>query len=126
MVKRLKSLGEQVNVLCYDCRGHGKSYAQNNADFQQPENLSLNQLSDDCLAILNWKKGSTDSTQKYDIILVGHSMGGAVVVDSSRRVSKSFDTLLGVVMVDVVEGWWWRNDLFSIIVLLWFHLCSCQ
>ncbi|RCH95761.1 Protein with carboxyl methyl esterase activity [Rhizopus stolonifer] len=79
-------------VMAIDCRGHGASKTQVfDADF------SLETLSMDLIHII---QATTSPTQ--DIILVGHSMGGSVVVNVAHK--RLFKNLLGVTVLDVVEG----------------------
>ncbi|KAI8912675.1 complex between Pp2a-specific methylesterase Pme-1 and Pp2a core enzyme [Gorgonomyces haynaldii] len=72
--------------VSYDCRGHGNTTTTNDLD------LSLETLSNDLVDIVEYLKPD-------NIVLVGHSMGGAVVVNAANRLKLS-----GVVVVDVVEG----------------------
>ncbi|KAI8922070.1 Alpha/Beta hydrolase protein [Powellomyces hirtus] len=92
VAKLLKNRSQPCSVLCYDCRGHGATQTDDDSD------LSLTRLSGDLVNILD----VLYETLPADIILVGHSMGGAVVVDAAA--SKAFKSLLGVVVIDVVEG----------------------
>ncbi len=47
--------------------------------------------------------GGKEISKGKDFILVGHSMGGPVVVDCIVNHLKDFN-ILGVVLIDVVEG----------------------
>ncbi|KAL7312579.1 Protein phosphatase methylesterase 1 [Mucor circinelloides] len=82
----------ECGVIAIDCRGHGASKTQAfDSDF------SLETLSNDLINII---KETVKADQ--DIILVGHSMGGSVVVNvACKRVLK---TIIGVSVLDVVEG----------------------
>ena len=65
---------------------------------ENEDDLSLAQLSDDFVNVLN----TAHPTLPNEIILVGHSMGGAVVVDvGSRGLIKN---VIGVIVLDIVEG----------------------
>ncbi|KAI8887191.1 protein phosphatase methylesterase 1, partial [Backusella circina FSU 941] len=81
----------ECGILAFDCRGHGATVTTDDSDY------SLATLSDDLTGLI---KNIFDD--KQDIILVGHSMGGSVVVDvaQKRRVSN----IMGVTVLDVVEG----------------------
>ncbi|CAH1159838.1 unnamed protein product [Phaedon cochleariae] len=77
-------------VIALDLRGHGKTTTNDDAD------LSLNTLSNDVLEV-----ASKISEEKKDpIILVGHSMGGAVAVETAN----SLESAIGLCVIDVVEG----------------------
>ncbi|KAI9295043.1 protein phosphatase methylesterase [Neoconidiobolus thromboides FSU 785] len=81
-------------VLSYDARGHGSTKTN------EPGNLSLNQLRKDLENIIE------KSVPSGEIILVGHSMGGAVAA-SAASVNKGQikgKSIAGLVVIDVVEG----------------------
>jgi pimeloyl-ACP methyl ester carboxylesterase len=94
------------SVLAFDCRGHGKTETEDESD------LSLNTLADDLSFVIG------PYLEEYQIILVGHSMGGAVITEFARRNLVKSLTGYGVlikfifanyflhrvVVIDVVEG----------------------
>ncbi|KAJ3124818.1 hypothetical protein HK098_000858 [Nowakowskiella sp. JEL0407] len=84
---------DPYDILCYDCRGHGSTTTSNDSD------LSIGTLSDDLVAVVNQVYPNLPS----QIVLVGHSMGGSIVVDvaANRKFGRN---VLGVVVIDVVEG----------------------
>ncbi|OAD05081.1 hypothetical protein MUCCIDRAFT_161785 [Mucor lusitanicus CBS 277.49] len=91
--KYIKEVSQgQCGVMAIDCRGHGASKTEVfDSDF------SLETLSNDLINIIK-KTVKVDQ----DIILVGHSMGGSVVVNvACKRVLKN---IIGVSVLDVVEG----------------------
>ncbi|GAN07132.1 carboxyl methyl esterase [Mucor ambiguus] len=82
----------QCGVIAIDCRGHGASKTEVfDSDF------SLEALSNDLVNII---KQTVKADQ--DIILVGHSMGGSVVVNVACK--RVFKNIIGVSVLDVVEG----------------------
>ncbi|GAA0185321.1 protein modifying enzyme [Lithospermum erythrorhizon] len=83
---------EKARVVAMDLRGHGKSATDNELD------LSIETMCSDVLAVLKAMYGDSPPA----IVLVGHSMGGAVVVHVAAK--KVLSTLHGLVVVDVVEG----------------------
>ncbi|KAJ1966438.1 Protein phosphatase methylesterase 1 [Dipsacomyces acuminosporus] len=87
-----KDTPADVTVVAPDCRDHGATTGENQQD------LSLQQLVDDFIGIF----ASMFPESTRDVVLVGHSMGGAVVahVAASRRIKN----VLGLVVIDVVEG----------------------
>ncbi|KAG0175858.1 Protein phosphatase methylesterase 1 [Apophysomyces sp. BC1021] len=87
-----KLMPNQCSVVAFDCRGHGDTHTTGDT------NLSLSQLSDDLTRII--KELYPDESR--DLVLVGHSMGGSVVVDVAQR--KRVSHVTGVVVLDVVEG----------------------
>ncbi|KAG2185941.1 hypothetical protein INT43_002379 [Umbelopsis isabellina] len=91
--KRIRTItNSECSILAYDCRDHGSTKTLNDLD------LSLATMSDDLCKLIEHIYGE----QKPDIILVGHSMGGAVIVDAANQ--RRIPNLLGVVVLDVVEG----------------------
>ncbi|XP_057319579.1 protein phosphatase methylesterase 1 [Microplitis mediator] len=75
-------------VLALDLRGHGDTHTTDDED------LSGDTLAMDVAAVV--KK----VTEGNPVILVGHSMGGAVAV----RAAEHLDNLTGLTLIDVVEG----------------------
>lgn len=83
---------QKARVVAMDLRGHGKSYTDNDLD------LSIETMCSDVLAVLKAMYGDSPTA----IVLVGHSMGGAVAVHVAAK--KVLSTLAGLLVVDVVEG----------------------
>ncbi|XP_077231821.1 esterase/lipase/thioesterase family protein [Tasmannia lanceolata] len=83
---------ENARVVGMDLRGHGKSSTDNDLD------LSIETLCNDVLAVLKAMYGDSPPA----IVLVGHSMGGALAVHVAAK--KVIPNLLGMIVVDVVEG----------------------
>jgi len=78
--------------LAIDLRGHG---ASNTTD---EEDLSAETQAADVISIIQ----ALYPDNCPDLILIGHSMGGAICVHVAAR--EELHTLLGVVVIDVVEG----------------------
>nr|XP_033516025.1 protein phosphatase methylesterase 1 isoform X4 [Nicotiana tomentosiformis] len=83
---------EKARIVAMDLRGHGKSATQNDVD------LSIETLCGDVFSVLKTMYGDAPPA----IVIVGHSMGGAVAVHVAAK--KSLPSLAGLVVVDVVEG----------------------
>ncbi len=79
------------SVLLYDARGHGATTAEGQ--------LCLDSLSKDFISIYNHFYPSG----RLHTILVGHSLGGAVVVDAALKFDLLGVSIFGVVMIDIVE-----------------------
>ncbi|XP_017753346.1 PREDICTED: protein phosphatase methylesterase 1 [Eufriesea mexicana] len=75
-------------VMAVDLRGHGDTQTSNEED------LSADTLAEDVAAIIK------ATTENNPVILVGHSMGGAVAV----RAASLITNLCGLGVIDVVEG----------------------
>ncbi|BGP33801.1 Protein phosphatase methylesterase 1 [Rhodotorula toruloides] len=98
----------RVGVLAYDARGHGKtrlpSPSSSTSSNPPPEtvDMSLSNLSADLVALL--KAVYPRREEAPSLVLVGHSMGGAVVTDACNRIQQDVADVTGVAVVDVVEG----------------------
>ncbi|GAA5876754.1 hypothetical protein JCM8547_002037 [Rhodosporidiobolus lusitaniae] len=93
----------RVGVLAYDARGHGKTtLPPPSAGESTTVDLSLQTQSNDLYELL--KAVYPDRAEAPSLVLVGHSMGGAVVADACNRIQKDVADVTGVVVVDVVEG----------------------
>ena len=78
--------------MAIDLRGHG------NSKTQQEENLSAETLGNDIISIIK----QTFDDEPPPIVLIGHSMGGAVAVHTAA--TGQLTTLAGLIVIDVVEG----------------------
>eukprot|EP01114_Cavostelium_apophysatum_P015035 TRINITY_DN4019_c0_g1_i1.p1 TRINITY_DN4019_c0_g1~~TRINITY_DN4019_c0_g1_i1.p1 ORF type:complete len:333 (-),score=58.35 TRINITY_DN4019_c0_g1_i1:105-1082(-) len=92
LTAKLLKDSDDVQVYAYDCRGHGQTQTTNDED------LSAETLTNDCIALVN--ELFKDSSSK--VVLVGHSMGGAIAARAAA--SSQIKNLAGVGVVDVVEG----------------------
>ncbi|KAI7847592.1 Alpha/Beta hydrolase protein [Circinella umbellata] len=84
----------KCSIIAIDSRGHGDTHTSNDDDF------SLETMSHDLIQVIQELYKETD--KKPDLILVGHSMGGSVVVDVACK--KRLPNVVGVCVLDVVEG----------------------
>ncbi|KAG6431939.1 hypothetical protein SASPL_103511 [Salvia splendens] len=87
-----KLIKEKARVVALDLRGHGKSYTENDLD------LSIETLCNDVVAVVKTMYGDSPPA----IVMVGHSMGGALAVHIAAK--KVLPSLAALVVVDVVEG----------------------
>lgn len=93
--KRLPFAG----ILSIDARGHGSTKTP------EPEanSLSLETLAADLIAVILRTQKEMKWPELPPIILVGHSLGGAVVTEVARTGNLG-NALLGYAVLDVVEG----------------------
>jgi protein phosphatase methylesterase 1 len=93
--KRLPTAG----ILALDCRGHGSTIAPDDSELD----LSLDTLSADLFNVIRLTKTQMKWQELPSVILVGHSLGGAVITDLAKS-GKLGTSLLGYAVLDVVEG----------------------
>ncbi|GIY81906.1 hypothetical protein CDAR_43352 [Caerostris darwini] len=83
----------ECQVAALDFRGHGETHCVDEDD------LSAERLSSDVGEVFNTLYGDEDQPS---VILIGHSMGGAIAVHAVYR--DLIPTVIGLVVIDVVEG----------------------
>lgn len=93
--KRLPAAG----ILALDCRGHGSTVVPGDAALD----LRLETLSTDLFNVIQLTKSEMKWPGMPPIVLVGHSLGGAVVTDLAKT-GRLGASVLGYVVLDVVEG----------------------
>lgn len=93
--KRISTAG----ILALDCRGHGSTYAPEDKAFD----MRLDTLSSDLYNVVQLTKTEMSWPEMPPIVLVGHSLGGAVVTDLAKS-GKLGTSVLGYAVLDVVEG----------------------
>jgi len=80
----------ECQVMAIDLRGHGSTQAADEG------NLALDRLAEDVGCVLK----AFYEDELPNVVLVGHSLGGAVAVAASYLIP----TVVGVCVIDVVEG----------------------
>uniref|UniRef100_A0A5K3EHK4 Protein phosphatase methylesterase 1 n=2 Tax=Mesocestoides corti TaxID=53468 RepID=A0A5K3EHK4_MESCO len=89
-----KAITDDVRCQCLavDMRGHGDTRCSDEDDY------SIETLSNDIIQIIF----AMFPTEAPPIILIGHSMGGAVAVHVAQK--RAIPSFAGLVVIDVVEG----------------------
>ncbi|KAG0141305.1 hypothetical protein CROQUDRAFT_664032 [Cronartium quercuum f. sp. fusiforme G11] len=99
---RAQSQGE-FGVMSFDCRGHGSSRIGSSATGPpDPPDLSLSTLANDMVSLL--KMLYPNRADAPSLVLIGHSMGGAVVTEACARIQAEVSHVIGLVNLDIVEG----------------------
>ena len=100
-----------AGVLSLDARGHGETtlqHAQGDPrafaikDNNDPD-LSLETLSDDLIQVIRLTQEKMAWPEPPGLVLVGHSLGGAVVTEAAMS-EQLGNAVLGYAVLDVVEG----------------------
>lgn len=94
--KRLPNAG----ILSLDARGHGSTKI---TPEQEVLDLSLETLSADLISVIEQTRTQMGWETMPPLVLIGHSLGGAVVTDVARS-GKLGNSVLGYAVLDVVEG----------------------
>lgn len=98
--KEVKTLcGGECGVLSLDAREHGKTRTQVPSD---DLNLSIETLCNDLVELI--KVIFPSPSDAPGLLLVGHSMGGSVIVRASTSLLAAKYKVIGVAVLDVVEG----------------------
>ena len=95
----------QAGLLSVDARNHGETtveVAHGQAEIGSPA-LNLATLAEDLLDVVRLTQKELTWPVLPDLVLVGHSLGGAVVTDVALS-GKLGDAILGYAVLDVVEG----------------------
>lgn len=89
----------KCRVLAIDLRSHG------NTKTSDDDMMNIDTLVDDVVAVIN--STHRDICGFRDIprlVLIGHSMGGAIAIKCAYKCSDILPSLVGFVVIDVVEG----------------------
>lgn len=94
-----------AGVLSLDARGHGQTSIQTRGKciIDGVPDLGLSILSQDLVDVIYLIKKKLIWPELPDIVLIGHSLGGAVIADLAAS-GKLGNAVLGFAVLDVVEG----------------------
>lgn len=105
-------MAPDCGVLSFDCRGHGETVTDDDydlrldtlrKDFVGVTRAVLKMLEEEEEEDIVKEEVEKKKKKKQDVILVGHSLGGTVVVDVAHSGDLG-NTVLGYTVLDVVEG----------------------
>lgn len=115
-----------AGVLSLDARGHGETVIEQ-PDGQHGQHtdldLSLEILSQDLLDVISMTQTQMAWPELPGLVLIGHSLGGAVVTNVAMK-GKLGNAILGYAVLDVVEGMLFRDA--TLLLILMFDLPMTQ
>ncbi|KAK6505437.1 carboxyl methyl esterase activity protein [Arthrobotrys musiformis] len=97
LASEIRKINPEAGIFSFDARGHGGTSTANDQDF------SLSTLSTDLYEAIIAAQEQLRWESLPPIVLVGHSLGGAVITDLAKR-GLLGDKLLAYAVLDVVEG----------------------
>ncbi|KAI4268140.1 MAG: hypothetical protein L6R38_007941 [Xanthoria sp. 2 TBL-2021] len=94
-----------AGILSVEARGHGETVVKlNDGTIKgEPHDLSIALLSSDLSDTVQLVQAKLDWPHLPDIVLIGHSLGGAIITDVASRGTLG-TAVLGYAVLDVVEG----------------------
>lgn len=101
----IQKLLPNAGVLSLDARGHGSTTIHDSSSHTRdvPLDLTLDKLSSDLAFVVQETQLRMKWPKLPDLILIGHSLGGAVITDVAHKRLLG-PSLLGYGVLDVVEG----------------------
>jgi len=101
MAKAVRKAMPDIGIVAVEAREHGSVVWS--ADGQVDNNLSIELLSQDLIDMLHLTQAKVGWKDLPTIVLIGHSLGGAVVTEAANKALLG-NKLLGYAVLDVVEG----------------------
>lgn len=92
-----------AGVLSLDARGHGETVVEQSDSQSTHLDLSLETLTQDLLDVIKMTQTQMEWPELPGLVLIGHSLGGAVVTNVAMN-GKLGNAVLGYAVLDVVEG----------------------
>ena len=101
----VRKLLPKCGVLSLDAREHGETKVEprESGTSTGEIDLTLHTLSEDLFDVIRLTQQEMKWPQTPSLVLIGHSLGGAVVTELSTSM-KLGNALLGYAVLDVVEG----------------------
>ncbi|MCJ1310892.1 Protein phosphatase methylesterase 1 [Agyrium rufum] len=105
VASEVRKLLPTAGILSFDARGHGSTVVHENQSTEDSAalDLGLETLSNDVVNVINLTKERLAWPVMPDLILVGHSLGGAVMTEVTKR-GELGNSVLAYTVLDVVEG----------------------
>lgn len=99
----IRKIFPEAGFMALDARGHGETVVKNSSGNSPILDLSLMTLTNDMVNVVSLTKDKLGWSALPAMILVGHSLGGAVVTNVAKEGTYG-DKILGYAVLDVVEG----------------------
>ena len=105
LAAEIRRLLPNAGILSLDARGHGFTTVTSAPGTPSQElDLSLQTLTNDLYTVITLAQQQMAWTQLPPLVLVGHSLGGAVVTSLAKEPRELAPKILGHAVLDVVEG----------------------
>lgn len=88
----------ESRILSIDLRGHGDTKTSSD------DKMDIDTLVSDVFSVVNSTHQLCGFPETPKIVLIGHSMGGAIAVKCATKCTEYLPSLAGFVVIDVVEG----------------------
>lgn len=118
----IRKMLPKAGILSLDCRDHGSTQVTKADDGSSVEmDLTLETLSRDLVFVIRETQSKMGWGQDLpDIVLVGHSLGGAVVTDVAKQ-GELGQKLLAYAVLDVVEGMHIHPTVYTQMIMLFIN-----
>ncbi|KAF7169999.1 hypothetical protein CNMCM5623_002515 [Aspergillus felis] len=101
--EEIRKILPKAGVLSLDARDHGQTSVQRADGGAVELDLSLETLHQDLVYVVRKTQAEMGWEELPDLVLVGHSLGGAVITDVAKK-GELGNKLLAYAVLDVVEG----------------------
>jgi protein phosphatase methylesterase 1 len=101
--EEIRKILPKAGFLSLDARDHGRTSVQRADGGAAELDLSLGTLNQDLVYVLHKTQAEMGWEELPDLVLVGHSLGGAVITDVAKK-GELGNKLLAYAVLDVVEG----------------------
>ncbi|EAW08425.1 carboxylesterase-mitochondrial 37S ribosomal protein YmS2 [Aspergillus clavatus NRRL 1] len=101
--EEIRKILPKAGILSLDARDHGRTSVQREDGGEVELDLSLDTLHRDLVYVVRKTQTEMGWKDLPDLVLVGHSLGGAVITDVAKK-GELGSKLLAYAVLDVVEG----------------------
>ncbi|RHZ66032.1 Protein with carboxyl methyl esterase activity [Aspergillus turcosus] len=101
--EEIRKILPKAGILSLDARDHGRTSVQRADGLPVELDLSLETLHQDLVYVVRKTQMQMGWEELPDLVLVGHSLGGAVITDVAKK-GELGSKLLAYAVLDVVEG----------------------